>query len=275
MTKYLLIVVFTLFSLSSLADSLPRQLAVPGGVVLVELSDVERVKPTAHFGKKRVAVVEAGQKWVAVVGVPLTAKPGSHRVNVTQAGKKRTVLFDIEDKAYPTQYITLKDKRKVNPNKLDMERINSERGEIRAALRYWTDKPVLPAQFEWPIEGIVTGVFGNRRVFNGQPRRPHSGIDIAAPLGTPIKAPAAGIVRETGDYFFNGKTVFLDHGQNLITMYCHMDQIDVAPGQEIKAGEVIGTVGSTGRSTGPHLHLGVSLNDVRVEPELFFPAREQ
>lgn len=262
-----------LFSVTAWAEMWPKQAAIPGGVVWVALSSVDKEKPTVQYRKKPVAVVSSEQQWVAIVGVPLGAKIGSQRLTVTQAGETRRVLFDIKDKAYPTQHITIKNKRKVNPNKLDMKRINAESGEIKAALRHWREQNELPLPFAWPIEGQVSGLFGRRRVFNGQPRRPHSGMDIAAPTGTEIHAPAKGVVRQTGDYFFNGKTIFVDHGQGLVTMYCHLDRIDVEPGQAIQRGEVIGTVGATGRVTGPHLHLGVSLNDARVEPRLFFPER--
>ncbi|RKZ81345.1 MAG: M23 family peptidase [Gammaproteobacteria bacterium] len=256
------------------ATTLPQQSAVPGGVVIVELVVPDDIKPVVSYNKRQVMVVRENQQWMAVVGIPLTAKIGTQTLMVKTAGEVRKTSFEIKDKAYPTQHITITDKRKVNPNKLDMDRINAESAEIKSALRYWTDSDSSPEQFIWPIEGRVSGLFGRRRVFNGQPRRPHSGMDIAAPTGTEIHAPADGVIRDTGDYFFNGNTVFIDHGQGLVTMFCHMDKIDVEAGQTIKQGEVIGTVGMTGRVTGPHLHLGVSLNDARVEPRLFFPERE-
>ena len=256
------------------ATTLPQQSAVPGGVVIVELVVPDDIKPVVSYNKRQVMVVRENQQWMAVVGIPLTAKIGTQTLMVKSAGEVRKTSFEIKDKAYPTQHITITDKRKVNPNKLDMDRINAESAEIKSALRYWTDSDSSPEQFIWPIEGRVSGLFGRRRVFNGQPRRPHSGMDIAAPTGTEIHAPADGVIRDTGDYFFNGNTVFIDHGQGLVTMFCHMDKIDVEAGQTIKQGEVIGTVGMTGRVTGPHLHLGVSLNDARVEPRLFFPERE-
>ena len=274
MIKGFFVVVTLILSSQLWAMALPEQAAIPGGVVIVPLSAEDLAKPVVKYRKKPVAVVKSDGQWVAIVGVPLGAKIGTQRLTVTQAGEISRALFEIQDKAYPTQHITIKNKRKVTPNKLDMTRINKESARIKSALRNWTDKAELPLQFAWPIEGRVSGLFGRRRVFNGQARRPHSGMDIAAPTGTEIHAPAEGIVRGTGDYFFNGKTVFIDHGQGLVTMFCHLDRIDVQDGQIIEQGNVIGTVGATGRVTGPHLHLGVSLNDARVEPRLFFPERE-
>ena len=220
-------------------------------------------------------VVKAEGLWQAVVGVPLSAKAGTLRIVVKRGEEKSTQLFSIKDKQYPTQYITVKDKRKVNPNSLDMKRINQESSRIQQALTAWTDTDSETVNFIWPVKGRVSGLFGRRRVFNGEPRKPHSGMDIAAKTGTPIQAPASGIVRGIGNYFFNGNTVFIDHGQGLITMFCHLNRIDVKDGQAVNQGDIIGTVGATGRVTGPHLHLGVSLNDERVEPRLFFPPESE
>jgi len=273
MIKFLLSTFLLALSISVFAVDLPRQAAIPGGVVVVPLMVSSDEKPEVTYNKKQVMVVKKDSQWLAVVGINLHAKIGSQRLRIKSAGKISQALFEIEDKAYPTQHIEITDKRKVNPTNYDMKRINAEKAKIGAALTHWMEGDVA-MNFAWPIEGRVSGLFGRRRVFNGQPRKPHSGMDIAAPIGTPILSPAEGVVRDTGDYFFNGNTVFIDHGQGLITMFCHMDKIGVKAGQVIKQGEIIGTVGMTGRVTGPHLHFGVSLNNSRVEPRLFFPERE-
>jgi hypothetical protein len=259
----------SLYSMAVLA--LPQQSAVPGGVMVFDLGSSGATKPSVTFENTPIMVVAEQNKWWAVLGVPLDIKPGSHRISVIQAQQTYRMLFDIQDKQYPTQHITVTDKRKVNPYAEDMVRINTETDKINTVLRAWRDVEDIPLQFAWPVKGRVSGLFGRRRVFNGEPRKPHSGMDIAAETGTPIQAPASGIVQGTGDYFFNGNTVFIDHGQGLISMFCHLDEIQVVDGQRVMQGDVIGTVGATGRVTGPHLHLGISLNDQRVEPTLFFP----
>mgnify|MGYP001025988857 CR=1 FL=1 len=129
----------------------------------------------------------------------------------------------------------------------DLQRIRLEASRINKAMSLFSDQAEVVTDFQWPTEGPTSSPFGLRRFFNDQPRKPHSGLDIAAPEGAPILAPAAGRVIDTGDFFFNGNTVFIDHGQGLITMYCHMSRIDVQPGDAVKAGDRLGNVGQTGR----------------------------
>jgi len=258
--------------LGTSAVTLPRAEPVPGGIVRLGLGWDGDVAPRVEYQDRRVMVLREGQKWVAVVGVPLSATPGEHRVTLRHENGKETRTFTVKDKAYQTQHITLKDKRKVDPTKTDLERIGREQKRIRKALAHWQDTDSVPLPLGLPVAGRLSSPFGLRRFFNGQPRKPHSGLDIAAPTGTPVGSAQAGRVVATGNYFFNGNTVFVDHGQGLVTMYCHMDSISVKPGQAVAKGETIGTVGMTGRVTGPHLHWGVSLNRSMVDPSLFMTA---
>jgi murein DD-endopeptidase MepM/ murein hydrolase activator NlpD len=264
----------TLFVASAAtAMPLPRSEPVPGGVVAVPLETASPTPPVAHYDGRRIMVVRHNGDWVALVGIPLTVRPGKHHLRVRSDGKPVwTSTFVVRDKRYKAQYITLKNRRMVNPTKRDMQRIARERTRIKAALGHWSDTVAVDRPFLLPVEGRLSSPFGLRRFFNKQPRKPHSGLDLAAPRGTPVRAPAAGHVVETGHYFFNGNTVFLDHGQGLVTMYCHLQRIDVQPGDWVPRGEQFGTVGATGRVTGPHLHWSVSLNRTMVEPLLFLPA---
>jgi murein DD-endopeptidase MepM/ murein hydrolase activator NlpD len=247
---------------------LPHSAAVPGGVVTVDLGPAHGTAPVVHYNKKRVMVVQNDGHWQAVVGIPLSSKTGKQQLKVR--GRSQAVPFEVKPKNYAEQHLTIQNKRKVNPNKEDMKRIRGERGRINAALRHWQQQDMVDTRFTLPVTGRLSSPFGLQRFFNEQPRKPHSGIDIAAPEGTPIVAPAAGRIIENGNFFFNGNSVFIDHGQGLVTLYCHMSRIDVKPGQRVARGETIGAVGQTGRATGPHLHWSVSLNDARVDPGLFF-----
>ncbi len=256
------------FSAASQAIEGVQTASVPGGIVVMPLGIDSPEPPEVRFYGNRVMVVKQSQDWHAVIGIPLTAKPGAHKLEVNTQGQTSTRSFKITDKQYETQRLTITNKRKVNPNPLDMERINSEKGQITRAKAWWQETSPSSLSLSKPVDGPFSSPFGLRRYFNDQPRKPHSGLDIAAPEGTPITAPADGTVITTGDFFFNGNTVFIDHGQGMVSMYCHMNTIDIETGVTVKRGDQIGRVGKTGRVTGPHLHWSVYLNNVAIDPML-------
>lgn len=272
----LLLLGLTLAPFAAADNALPQTLMVPGGVAVLDLPYDGEQRPEVRYRERPVMVVRTAERWQAVVGIPLSAEPGNHQVSVaTGNNAPAKINFEVSAKDYPTQRLTIKNKRQVNPNAEDLERIGAERKRINAALRLFTPAAGIPTAFIAPVDGPRSSSFGLRRFFNDQPRRPHSGMDIAAPEGTPVVAPAAGRVAETGNYFFNGNTIFIDHGLGLVTMYCHLSKIDVEPGDLVHRGGVIGKVGATGRVTGPHLHWGVTLNRTMVDPALFLAPEAQ
>lgn len=241
---------------------------IPGGIAIVPLGMTGESKPLATFNKAKVATLQRGADWVAVVGIPLGTDPGDHVLEVNHATKTSRILFGVRPHEYTEQRITIKNKRKVDPLPLDMDRINNEKARV-SIVRAIHNEGVLTKPFVWPVRGIISSPFGLRRFFNDKPRRPHGGIDIAADEGVPIVAPADGVVVETGDYFFNGNCVFIEHGSGLLTFYAHMSRIDVEVGDLVKSGDMLGAIGATGRVTGPHLHWSVGLNGTWVDPMLF------
>ena len=262
-----LAVIFISVSNNCFADTLPKNNSVPGGIAIIKLElDNNSSIPYAIFKKRRVMVKQKNDTWYAIVGIPLNTHPGRYFVSVKNNKK---YFFQVKQKKYKTQYLTIKNKRKVNPTKKDIERIIREKKIIGRVFKKWRNIADVSTAFIVPVNGPFSSPFGLRRFFNKQPRRPHSGLDIAAAAGTPVRAPAAGIISNTGNYFFNGNSVFIDHGQGLITMYCHLSKIKIKAGQKVRQGDIIGEVGMTGRVTGPHLHWSVNLNKTRVEPTLF------
>ena len=240
---------------------------VPGGLAMVRLHSQEQIEPHILYNDKRVLVLRDAWGWTAVAGIDLDAKTGTHRLRDQRSGAQ--YLFEVFPKQYDEQRITLQNERQVNPNAQDMRRIQRETARIKKVLAQpWHVQlqPLLPLL--QPVPGAYSSSFGLRRYFNGQARKPHTGMDIAAGRGTPVMAAADGTVLDTGEYFFNGNSVFIDHGQGLLTFYCHLDQITVQAGTLVKRGDLIGKVGNTGRATGPHLHWGVRLNGTWVDPAL-------
>lgn len=242
---------------------------VPGGVAVVDLGDQAQAPKVRYQGKPVLTVQEDGKRWIAIVGIPLSVKPGAQQVTVEGS---QALSFQVGAKHYAEQRITIKNQQQVTPNAKNLARIERELAEQTRAYQQFSARQPSNLMFDRPVNGPLSSPFGLRRFFNGEERNPHSGLDFAANRGTSIKAPAAGKVILIGDYFFNGKTVFLDHGQGLISMFCHLSAIDVKLGDEIPRGGHIGKVGATGRATGPHLHWNVSLNDARVDPAIFIGA---
>ena len=270
LVSYLILVYLAITFSFCYANELPIESNVPGGIVIVPIKSKDR--PKVFFYDKKVMVVGETEDWKAVIGIPLKITLGEHKLKVISNGTEANHLFEVVNKDYESQYLTIKNKRQVNPNEKDMLRISKERKLISKVKTNWREINNIPLRFIKPAKGPFSSSFGLRRFFNNQPRNPHSGLDIAAEKGTPIVAPAAGVVTNAGDYFFNGKTVFLDHGQGLITMYCHMEKINIKEGDSVSVNDVLGTVGSTGRVTGAHLHWSVILNNTTVEPLLFLKA---
>jgi hypothetical protein len=255
--------------------ALPRESRVPGGVAILALGPGDTSPGVVSFNGHRSAVLRSGDGWVALVGIPLDAAPGLHSARLQPADADagpRALEFTVAAKQYAEQRLTVANPRHVDPSKEDLARIDAERARIDAALGTFSEDLGPAFELAAPVQGRRSSSFGLRRFFNGQPRNPHSGMDIAAPTGTPVLSPAPGRVLDAGDFFFNGNTVFVDHGQGLVTMYCHLSRIDVEPGDLVPTGHQLGLVGATGRVTGPHLHWGVVINRALVDPALFLPA---
>ncbi len=287
----------------------PMSRAVPGGVAVVPLGAARRAHKAIWNGIP-VLVTGSSSGWFAVLGIPLhtlqdrlvlevqDTAPGATRAgnqaSTRDKGKARDVettapagkvpseasstgLRRIDVPIQPHQYA--EQHLKVAPGQVTLSkevlsRHLRERKQSARVMATWTEPVPASLQLHQPVPGVRSSSFGLRRFFNGQSRNPHGGMDIAAPVGTPVKAAAPGVVIDTGDYFFNGNTVWVDHGAGLLTMYCHLDRIRARVGQRVRTGDVIGTVGKTGRVTGPHLHWSVCLNRTMVDPALFLKAEQ-
>ncbi len=266
--------------LTSTAFAGPQEARVPGGIAILPVpANLPSAIRASYEGHPVLVAKNADGSRQLIIGIALTTVPGNASVQIEAEGKTETLNFSIGEKKYEEQHITLPpaNEKHVHPGEAELARYAREAREQQAVYKTFSDNG--PHQdkrwpdFIMPTKGEANPSFGRQRFFNGEARAPHLGMDIAAPQGQAAWAPAAGVVVQTGDYFFNGRTVMIDHGYGLISMLCHLSRIDVKAGDILKQGDVIGLIGSTGRSTGPHLHWTLSLNDARIDPLLVLPAK--
>jgi len=224
----------------------------PGASVSLDGAPV-RVAPDGHF----------------ILGFARDAPDHAALDVVYRDGSKEHRDLSVTARQYDTRNITGLPEDQVSPGPELLDRIKRENGEAAAARNIDSNLLFFETRFIWPVTGPISGVYGSQTILNGQPRAPHMGVDIAAPPGTPIKAPAAGTVTlAEKDFFMTGGTVMIDHGYGLSTVYFHMSRLDVRLGQKVAQGQIIGAVGATGRATGPHLHWGLNWYQLRLDPAL-------
>ncbi len=221
---------------------------------------------TVTLDGKSVAVADDG---VFVLGFGRDAKPKAQLAVRAKNGTVETREIAVKQRQYRIQRIEGLPPGKVTPKKEDLDRIAAEQKLLNAARARITRVTDFLGGFVWPAKGRISGIYGSQRILNGEPRRPHLGVDVAAPTGTPVVAAADGVVSLTHpDMFFTGKTVLIDHGLGVGTTYIHMSEIAVKDGQRVKQGQPIGRIGQTGRSTGPHLHWALTWKNERLDPAL-------
>jgi murein DD-endopeptidase MepM/ murein hydrolase activator NlpD len=245
--------------------------AAPGRIARIRLGSAGQ-PPRAQLDGRRLLVRYERGEWVALAGIPLSAKAASTLpVEVAYGdGRLETRRVIVVDRKYPTQYLSVR----ADQADLPAEQVSlyeQEREHLVQVLRTFTEPGPASLAMLQPVAGRRSGTFGLRRVINGVARSPHGGLDIAAPEGSPVAAAAAGRVADAAEYLFLGRTIVLDHGQGLLSLYAHLSAIDAAAGKPVAAGATIGKVGATGRATGPHLHFSVYLNAAAVDPALFLP----
>jgi murein DD-endopeptidase MepM/ murein hydrolase activator NlpD len=259
--------------LSTASHAAPRTDPVPGGIVELVVAPANEPRPKVLFGERATLVTASPSGWRVLVGLPLDLGPGEQRIKVIHDdGRQSSETFVVRAKNYPQQELQIKDGNMVEPDAASLARIEAEQRTQDEIKTQWREAPAVDLELMAPASGRLSSRFGVRRVINGQARAPHRGLDLAVPAGTPVRAPSGGVVSYVGDFFFNGRTVFVDHGQGLISMICHLEQVAVTAGQEIRPGQRLGLSGASGRATGPHVHWTVFMNGTAVDPELFLPA---
>jgi hypothetical protein len=240
-----------------------------GELSLIRIHVEKGETPLVTWMGKKVYLVSNLEKtdWTGFLGVDLTASPERHDVvvKVPGSGPEQRLHIEVRKKDYGVRNLTLP-RHMVDLDAETLERVTKESAVTKALWEAEPSSPLWAGTFLKPVPGEVICPFGRRSVINDQPRSPHTGVDLRGEKGTPIKATNHGRVVLVADHFFSGLSVVLDHGGGVQSMYFHMDTIQVRYGEEVAKGAVIGTVGSTGRATGPHLHWGIRVNGDRIDP---------
>jgi murein DD-endopeptidase MepM/ murein hydrolase activator NlpD len=218
---------------------------------------------------------ENAKEWIGFFGADLKLKPGSYPLVVKNAatGLRKQIDVTVRSKDYGVRRLTLP-KEMVELDAVTLERARREAAIMKEALDAPPGAPQWKGSFVQPLDGEVVGPFGQASIINGLPRAPHSGVDLKAERGTPVVAINSGRVSLTGEYFFNGLFVVIDHGGAIQSMYFHLDKILLQQGDRVTKGQIVGFVGATGRATGPHLHFGIRVNGARIDPLQFMKVSE-
>ncbi|MBW1887823.1 MAG: M23 family metallopeptidase [Deltaproteobacteria bacterium] len=272
------VIVCEVTAVSQYDISLSSYIIPQGDMSLIRVKVKNGGIPRVTWMQREIYLVPNNKKteYYGFLVADLTARPGHYKalVELVPTGRKKKLEIEVTEKDYGIRRLTLPK----NMVDLDAETLKRAKKESKIMRRLWDALPSTPywrGPFERPIPGEVVGPFGRKSIINNQPRAPHSGVDLRAQKGTPIKAINHGIAAFTGDHFFTGQTVVMDHGGGIQSMYFHLEKILVQQGKMIEKGQVIGLVGSTGRATGPHLHWGIRINGARVNPlKLIILSRE-
>jgi len=245
----------------------------PGDVALLEMTPTAAVaSATLLWQDRRIPLVTVadGRQLAALIGIPRDTGPGSYRaeLHVTLRNgqcRRDHVPLEIREKTFLEQHLSLP-QRQVTPDRAALARHRRERDRINRVFAESLPQKLWQDPFQLPVDGRLLSPFGVQRILNGQPRSYHSGVDQRARLGEPVAAAGDGVVVLTADHFFAGNSVYIDHGMGIITMYFHLSTIQVEAGQRVAAGQTIGLAGATGRASGPHLHWGARVHNIKVDP---------
>ena len=269
--KYLKkIIFFAIFLIPLIANSSTvfkdKFLNVQGGIILHEINKNEYIQGY-KLEKKKLLTIKRRDKFYLIYGVPYSAPLNLYEINVTNSTSSTNIKVNIKEKFFEEQHITLQ-KKYTELSEKDIQRIGKEKNILLPYRTKWSQRDP-DIDFIYPVKGSLTGVFGTKRYYNGKKGRYHNGIDIAAPINDSVVSPSSGEILLTGDFFYNGKFVYIDHGKGLLSIFIHLNKIDVKKGDFIKKGDVIGKIGTSGKSTGPHVHWSLFLNQNYIDPMIF------